>query len=125
MAIVMQPENMTVCEGNDVTIICRYNSTNSTKVTWKIDNTTYTETEIANNASYQLIVEYSLTLLTVFSINETTNLQCIIQSHTNPYETIFSRRVTVIVKGVCTYIPCVKENVYFAFNLLFHICTCV
>lgn len=97
---VIQSENMTVCEGNDVTIICGYNSSIPIiKVTWKINNKTYTETEIANNPSYQLIVKYNLTLLIVSSINETTYFQCIIPSPTNPNQTISSRRVTVTVKG--------------------------
>ena len=117
---------MTVCEGNDVTIICEYNNNITLNVAWKINNKTYIETEIANNPSYQLIVKYTLTLLTVFSINETTDFQCIIPSPTNPNQTIPSRRVTVTVKGVCTYIPCVKGNVYFAFYIFVfvHVCEC-
>ena len=73
--------NMTICKDRDVTINCGYDDFVS-PVTWIINGTSFNQSDIMNNPSYQEInlkrpSEYSLL---VYSITVTTTFQCIIHS---------------------------------------------
>ena len=109
--ITTPPENTTVCKGSDVTISCGHVTAPALPVTWIINETSLTQQEILNNPLYQQNRAGTPTenSLTVFSINGTTNFQCVIQS--TPITT--STRGTVIVTGmyIRTYVR------IFAYNL--------
>ena len=83
--ITRPPENTTACRGSDVTISCGYLSVTTSSVTWMINETSFTQQQIMNNSLYQLNNRgnTSSLSLTVFSINYTTTLRCIINSITN------------------------------------------
>ena len=84
--ITRPPENTTACRGSDVTISCGYQWAWSRElsVTWKINETFFSQQKIVNSSLYQLNNpgNTSSLSLTVFSINYTTILQCIVNSTT-------------------------------------------
>ena len=114
------PMNRTVCKDRDVTINCGYGNFVS-PVTWIINGTSFNQSDIMNNPSYQQhnLNRPSRYSLEVYSINGTTTFQCII--HSDPAVTSTEGTITVIgmspyvycnlfcnVLGVCTYNVCKK-----------------
>ena len=89
------PMNMTICKGRDVTINCGYGDFIS-HVTWIINGTSFNQSDIMNNPSYQQHNLYrpSRYSLEVYSITGTTTFQCIIHSY--PDVTSTEGIVTVI-----------------------------
>ena len=89
------PVNKTVCRDSDVTISCGY-SWFVTPVTWIINGTSFTQSAILNNPSYQQnnLNRPSSYSLDVYSINDTTTFQCIV--HSDPDVTSTQGIVTVI-----------------------------
>ena len=90
------PGNTAVCSGDDVIIDCGYDYHLVSSVTWIINGTSFSESAIVNNPSYQHINldmpgRYSLR---VYSINGTTTFQCTIAS--DPNVTSTEGKVTVI-----------------------------
>ena len=84
-----------------MTISCGYLSAMAFPVTWIINGTSFDQQKIMNSPLYQLNFAFQamLTSLTVFSINGTTTIQCMVISTPN---TTTSARGTVTVTG--TYI---------------------
>ena len=111
MTITKPPENRTVNRGDDVTISCGYGSATALPVTWIINGRSFTQQEIMNSPLYRL--NFALTpmstSLTVFSINGTTTLQCVVLS-TPP---ITSTPGIVIVIGMFVYTLFVYVRSYF------------
>ena len=99
------PVNMTVCKGRDVTINCGYDDFVS-PVTWIINGTSFNQSDIMNNPSYQQhnLNRPSRYSLEVYSITSTTTFQCII--HSDP--AVNSTEVIVTVIGtwviICTIV---------------------
>ena len=83
VTITTPPENTTVCRGSDVTISCGYDSDIPLDVAWRINRTLHLiKSRIMNMSSYQVNnpttpVNYSLT---IFSINGTTTIRCVVTS---------------------------------------------
>ena len=108
------PMNMTICRGSDVTINCGYGDFISF-VTWIINGTSFNQSDIMNNPSYQQhnLNRPSKYSLEVYSITGTTTFQCII--HSDPAVTSTEGIVTVIGMwtAICsvTYRMCVHTNV--------------
>ena len=107
--IIKPPGNTTVCSGRDVVINCEYDYHLISSVTWIINGTSFSESAIVNNPSYQHInldIPKSY-LLRVYSINGTTTFQCMIAS--DPAVTSTQGIVTVngmwdaIFYVFCTY----------------------
>ena len=82
MIISRPPENITVCRGSDVTISCGYQWASRLYVTWIINGTSFDQSAIENSPLYQLNNPASpMTIsLTIYSINDTTTVQCIVYS---------------------------------------------
>ena len=105
--ITTPPENRTVHRGSDVTITCGYQGFTALPVIWIINGISFTQEEIMNNPLYQLnnVTSPMTTSLTVFSINDTTTFQCMVQSTPN---ITTSTRGTVTVIGmyicICMYL---------------------
>ena len=104
------PMNRTVCRDSEVTINCGYNWVES-PVTWIINGTSYNQSDIMNNPSYQHynLNRPSIYSLQVYTINGTTTFQCMIHPELNPNVTSTQGIVTVI--GMC------------GINCSVHICT--
>ena len=84
------PENITVCRGSDVTISCGYLWASRLPVTWIINRTSFNQSAIENSPLYQLnnpTTPMGISL-TIFSINDTTTVQCIIHSIPNTTTTL-------------------------------------
>ena len=78
------PENITVCRGSDVTIGCGYQWASRLYVTWIINGTSFDQSAIVNSPLYQLNPTTPIrNSLTIFSINDTTTVQCIVHSTPN------------------------------------------
>ena len=102
------PENITVCRGSDVTISCGYLSASRLYVSWIINGTSFDQSAIENSPLYQLNNPVTLmrTSLTIFSINDTTTVQCIV--HSTPSATSTLGKIIVNTgMYVCTYTVCV------------------
>ena len=103
MTIITPPENTTVCRGSNVTIRCGYTGNSVLPVMWIINGSSFDQSEIVNSPLYQLNNPGSpMTVsLTILSINDSTTIQCIVQSTPVTYST----RGTITVTGmsVCTY----------------------
>ena len=102
------PENITVCRGSDVTISCGYLWASALTVTWIINGTSFDQSAIENSPLYQLNNPVTLMRisLTIFSINDTTTVQCIV--HSTPSATSTLRKIIVNTgMYVCTYTVCV------------------
>ena len=86
VAIISRPpENTTVCRGSDVTISCGYQWHRTLHVTWIINGTSFDQSAIVNSPLYQLnnpTTPLGISL-TIFSINDTTTVQCIVHSTPN------------------------------------------
>ena len=80
--ITHPPGNTTACLNDNVTISCGYQSNITFPVTWIINGTSFTQDEIMQSPSYQLndLTNPSNFSLTIFSINGTTTIQCVIRS---------------------------------------------
>ena len=89
------PMNITSCKDMDVTVNCGYSSFVS-PVTWIINGTSFNQSYIMNNPSYQQrnLNRPSRYSLAVYSITGTTTFQCIIHSY--PDVTSTEGIVTVI-----------------------------
>ena len=100
--ITRPPENTTTCRGRDVTISCGYLSVTTVPVTWIINETSFTQQEIVDSSLYQLNNPGNTNSLslTVFSINYTTILQCIINS--TPNTTISTPGTITVITSMCT-----------------------
>ena len=104
MSITTPPEDTTICRGSDVTINCGYDSDTPLDVVWRINATLLLQSDTKNMSSYQLNnpttpVNYSLT---IFSINGTTMIRCIIASQSMMnFTPALSPVVTVTVVGMC------------------------
>ena len=100
------PENITVCRGSDVTISCGYQWASGLDVTWIINGTSFDQSAIENSPLYQLNngntpIRVSLT---IFSINDTTTIQCIVHSTPN---TTTSTLGKISLTGMHAYLyPC-------------------
>ena len=105
MTISKPPENRTVNRGSDVTISCGYESATALPVTWIINGASFNQQELMDSPLYRLNFATSMLSLTVFSINDTTTFQCVVQS-TPTTMTTTSTLGTVIVIGmyICTYV---------------------
>ena len=103
VTIVTPPENTTVCRGSDVTISCGYLRVSAIPVTWIINGTSFTQEQIQNSPLYQLNNPNSpwIVSLTVFSINDTTTLQCIVLS--TPNTTTSTRGTVIVTTGMQTF----------------------
>ena len=79
------PENITVYRDSNVTISCGYQSASRLPVTWIINGTSFDQSAIENSPLYQLNNPVTLMRisLTIFSINDTTTVQCIVHSTPN------------------------------------------
>ena len=95
VTITAPPENTIECRGSDVTISCGYQWATTLPVTWIINGTSFTQQEVVDSPLYQLNnpTAPSTLSLTVFSINHTTTLQCIV--HSTPITTSTLGTVTV------------------------------
>ena len=84
------PENTTVCRGSDVTISCGYQWASRLYVTWIINGTSFNQSTLENSPLYQLNNPASPMgiSLTIFSINDTTTVQCIVHSTPNTTSTL-------------------------------------
>ena len=104
VTITTPPEDTTVCRGSDVTISCGYNSDTPLDPIWTINRTTFLiQSTIMNISSYQennptIPVNYSLT---IFSINGTTTIRCLVSSQSLNITTALSPEVTISVIGMC------------------------
>ena len=101
--IAKPPENLTVCRGSDVTISCGYVPsilTNIRPVIWIINGASFDQNQVVVNSLYRLNRQTTPTetSLTVFSINDSTTIQCVVLFTPN----ITSSRGTVTVIG--TYV---------------------
>ena len=102
--ITRPPENITACRGSNVTISCGYQTENVTTllVKWIINGALFTQQEIMDSSiMYQLnnLGNTSSLSLTVFSINYTTILQCIIDS--TPNTTISTNGTITVTTSMC------------------------
>ena len=104
MTIITPPENTTVCRGSNVTISCGYITSRALPTMWVINGTSFDQSTLQSSPLYQLNNPGSpMTVsLTIFSINDSTTIQCIVQSNPVTYST----RGTITITGmcVCTYI---------------------
>ena len=105
--ITAPPENTTVCKNSDVTISCEYQSVRAFPTAWLINGTLFTQENLQDSPLYQMNNPFDPRIysLTVFSINVTTNFQCIVQTRTSTLGT-----VTVIG----TYA-----------HIIMYVCTCI
>ena len=97
------PKNITVCRGSDVTISCGYQWASRLYVTWIINGTSFDQSAIENSPLYQLnnpTTPMSVSL-TIFSINDTTTVQCIV--HSTPNTTI-STLGKISITGMYAYL---------------------
>ena len=109
VTITTPPEDTTVCRGSDVTISCGYDSDTLFDPVWIINASSFLQSDIINMSSYQvnnptIPVNH---LLTIFSINGTTSIRCIISSQSlMNFTTVTSPVVTVTVIGmyICMFI---------------------
>ena len=100
IAIISRPpENITVCRGSDVNISCGYQWTSRLPVTWIINGTSFDQSAIVNSPLYQLnnLTTPMNISLTIFSINDTTTVQCIVHSTPN---TATSTLAVVTIAGM-------------------------
>ena len=94
--IITPPENTTVCRGSDVTISCGHIITMPRPVVWIINGTSFTQLQISFSPMYhpnRQSTPFEQSLI-VFSINDTTTFQCVVQS--TPSTTSTLGTVTVI-----------------------------
>ena len=103
VTITTPPEDTTICRGSDVTISCGYDSDIPVDVVWRINRTSFLQSQLMNMSSYQVNnpttpVNYSLTIL---SINGTTTIRCTIFSQSLNITPALSPDVTVTVIGMC------------------------
>ena len=109
MTITRPPENTTVDRGSDVTISCGFTSAAILRVTWIINETIFTQEDITDSPLYQLNNPASpmRVSLTVFSINGTTTIQCIVHSTSKTTSTLGTITVTtgvyMYVQGIYMY----------------------
>ena len=107
------PMNKISCKGRDVTINCGYGDF-VFPVTWIINGTSFNQSDIMNNPSYQQhnLNRPSRYSLEVYSITSTTTFQCII--HSDPAVTSTKGIITVIGMWVIicsvTYRMCVHTT---------------
>ena len=96
--ITRPPENTIACRGSDVTISCGYVSATALPVIWTINGTSFTQQQIMENSLYQLnnAGNTSSLSLTVFSINYTTILRCIIN-----FTTISTPGTITVTTSMC------------------------
>ena len=108
--ITTPPENTTVCIGSDVNISCGYQWAIVSHITWVIDGTLFDQSAIENSPLYQLNnpTNSSTLSLTVFSINDTTTIQCIIPSIPITASTLGT--ITVIGMCTCVYVYTYNYN---------------
>ena len=97
------PENITVCRGSDVTISCGYQWASRLDVTWIINGTSFDQSAIENSPLYQLNDPTSpmRISLTIFSINDTTTVQCIVHSTPNTAISILGK---ISLTGMYAYL---------------------
>ena len=101
--IVTPPENTTVCRGSDVTISCGYQWASRLYVTWIINGTSFDQSAIVNSPLYQLNnpVTPMRVSLTIFSINDTTTVKCIVHSTPNTTSSTLGK---ISVTGMHVYL---------------------
>ena len=103
VTIITPPENTTVCRGSDVNISCGYTGSSALPTVWVINGTSFDQSVLQSSPLYQLNNPTSpMTVsLTIFSINNSTTIQCIVQSNPVTYST----RGTINITGtyVCMY----------------------
>ena len=96
------PENTTICRGSDVTIGCGYQSASRLYVTWIINGTSFDQSAIVNSPLYQLNPTTPIrNSLTIFSINDTTTVQCIVHSTPNTASSTLGK---ISVTGMYVYL---------------------
>ena len=91
------PKNTPVCRGSTVTISCEYECANaSLPVTWMINGTSFTQEHIMNNPLYHMSdpTNPEATSITLSYINDTTTLQCVVQSTSNTISVLGTITVT-------------------------------
>ena len=100
--IVTPPENITVCRGSDVNISCSYQWASALPVTWIINRASFDQSAIENSPLYRLNNPSSMRIsLTVFSINDTTTVQCQLNYNTSMTTHSTLGTLTVIGMYVC------------------------
>ena len=99
VTIATPPENTTVCRGSNVNISCGYISSRVFPTVWVINGTPYEQSALQSSPLYQLNnpANPMNVSLTIFSINDSTTIQCIVQSNPVTYST----RGTITVTGMC------------------------
>ena len=120
--IKTSPENTTVCRGSNVTISCGHVISRPKPVTWIINGTSFSQEQILFSPLYRQNRQGTPTenSLTVFSINDTTTFQCVVQStpaaistcgtvtvngtYVSTYVHIITYTYTTCGAYVCTYI---------------------
>ena len=115
--ITYPPGNITACRNDDTTTIsCGYQSNSTFPVTWIINGTSFTQDEIMQSPWYRLnnLTNPSNFSLTIFSINGTTTIQCVIQSTPNVTSTHGLINVTGIY--VCMLVMCIMETFHFTYH---------
>ena len=100
VVITRPPEDTTVCRGSDVIISCGPNSTDSFDTIWGFNGSQ--ATSVVNNRMYQAINQ----TLTIFSINYTTTVQCVVHIRASLPIILTSGTATVTVVGMhlCMYL---------------------
>ena len=103
VTIITPPENTTVCRGSNVNISCGYRSSSALPTMWVINGTLINQSAVQSSPMYQLNNPSSpMTIsLTIFSINGSTTIQCIVQSNPVTYST---KGTTVTGMCVCMYV---------------------
>ena len=107
------PENITVCRGSDVTISCGYDSASIFPITWIINGTSFDQSAIMNSPLYQLNNPTTpiVISLTIFSINDTTTVKCIVHSTPNTASSTLGK---ISVTGMYVYL--------YTYSTSMHIC---
>ena len=102
--ITQPPGNTTACLNDNTTINCGYQSNTTIPVTWIINGTLFTQDKIMRSPSYRLnnLTSPSNFSLTIFSINGTTTIRCVIQS--TPTVTSTRGLINVTSMYVCMYV---------------------
>ena len=100
VVITRPPEDTTVCRGSDVIISCGHNSTDIYDTLWGFNGSV--PISVVNNRMYQAINQ----TLTLFSINYTTTVQCVVHILVSPPIILASGTATVTVLGMhlCMYL---------------------
>ena len=97
VVITRPPEDTTVCRGSDVIIHCGHNSTDTFDTIWGFNGST--PISVVNSQMFR----QSNQTLTIFSINYTTTVQCVVHIRVSSI-ILTSGTATVTVVGMYKYI---------------------